>query len=389
MEPQNITSRKYFLDWLRVIAFGLLILFHTGCLYASWTYNLKSPRLLPELEWFLLDLSPWRMALLFLISGVAARTLVDRIGAGGFAVDRVRRLVPVLLVGMFVVIPPQTYIQLVDRGLTHDSYWHFWIFSYLAADQTLVAPLHKTMPTYDHLWFLAYLLAYALLFALVMAVVRLAGRGRPAGPARLPIWLTLVAPGLWLVLTTFIMERIWPQTFWIGNDWGSHLKWAGMFAIGAVLARHEAVWPWLQRHRLALLVTAAVCLTLQSINRAYYLTGQADPLWSAIGWSVTSGAYAWAMICALCGCAAAWFKRPGPVLTHLNEAILPVYVLHQPILLIAAWFIFPRHWPLPMEITALVAITALGSLSIYEGLIRPFAVTRFLFGLRAKRPLDG
>ena len=389
MEPKTITSRKYFLDWLRVIAFGLLILFHTGCLYASWTYNLKSPRLLPELEWFLLALSPWRMALLFLISGVAARSLVDKIGAGGFALDRLRRLVPVLLVGMFVVIPPQTYIQLVDRGLTHDSYWHFWIFSYLAFDQTLVAPLHKTMPTYDHLWFLAYLLVYALLFALVMAVVRLARQGRSIGPARLPTWFVLAAPGLWLILTTFAMERIWPQTFWIGNDWGSHLKWAGMFVIGAVLAHHDGGWQWLQRHRLGLLATAVVCLALQSLNRVFYLTGTADPLWSAIGWSAASGAYAWAMICALCGYAAGWFNRPSALLSHLNEAILPVYVLHQPILLIAAWFIFPRHWPLPLEITALVFITALGSLSIYEVLIRPFAVTRFLFGLRAKRRLDG
>ena len=43
-------SRKYYLDWLRVLAFLFLVLFHVGMLYVSWRYNLKSPRLVPEAE---------------------------------------------------------------------------------------------------------------------------------------------------------------------------------------------------------------------------------------------------------------------------------------------------------------------------------------------------
>lgn len=46
--------RRYFLDWLRVLAFALLILFHVGCLYATWSYNLKSPRILPQIDGLLL-----------------------------------------------------------------------------------------------------------------------------------------------------------------------------------------------------------------------------------------------------------------------------------------------------------------------------------------------
>jgi glucan biosynthesis protein C len=98
--------RKYFLDWLRVLAFATLIVFHVGMLYVSWRYNLKSPRLYPAIEPWMSAISAWRLALLFLISGVASRFLIAKLGAGAFARDRLRRLLPVILTGMFVVIPP-------------------------------------------------------------------------------------------------------------------------------------------------------------------------------------------------------------------------------------------------------------------------------------------
>src|SRR5690348_15418982 len=105
-------ERKYFLDWLRVSAFGFLILFHVGMLYVSWPFNLKSPRLAPEIEPWMTALGAFRLPLLFFISGVAARFLMARLGPGQFALDRVRRLLPAILFAMFVVIPPQTYIEL-------------------------------------------------------------------------------------------------------------------------------------------------------------------------------------------------------------------------------------------------------------------------------------
>ncbi len=90
------------------------------------------------------------------------------------------------------------------------------------------------------------------------------------------------------------------------------------------------------------------------------------------------------MIGALCGYAKKHIQHASGCLAHLNEAILPVYVLHQPILLISAYYIFPLEFPLPVEGALLVSITGLGALSVYEVLIRPFNIMRFLFGLKLK-----
>lgn len=362
-------TRKYYLDWLRVIAFALLICFHCGLLYSPWHYNLKSPRLAPGIEQVLLTFSVWRMPLLFLISGVASAFLIGKLGAGGFAWDRVRRLQPVILFGMLVVIPPQVWIELVSKGVTQVSYPHFWWFSYLAADQTLAAPLGKTFPTWDHLWFLVYLQVYVLVFAAVRAgrLLRLI----PAKAPTLPLPLLLIAPALWLAGANVFIDSGHPLTHGLVDDWGGHLKWSGLFAAGVACAHQPAFWETLRDHRWRFAGGAAALLVLQFLSK--------DLVWSAV-----SGLYGWAAICAVCGFAHRYLNRPSALLGHLNEAVLPVYVLHQPILLLAAYHLFPLRLALPVEAAALVAITGLGSLAIYELAIRPFGVSRFLFGLKPK-----
>ncbi len=361
-------TRKYFLDWLRVLAFGALIFFHVGMLYVTWHYNLKSPRIFPGIEPWMNALSAWRLALLFLISGVAARFLIDKLGPGAFALDRFRRLQPVILFGMFVVIPPQTYVVLVSRAGLHMDFLTFWWTEYLRADQTLVRPLHMTMPTWDHLWFLVYLLIYALAAAAVIGAGRLL---HVRGKAPISPWVLILAPPVWLAITNLLILTKAPITDALVNDWGGHLKWIGLFVTGLLAARQDRFWSLLEAHRGKALAIAAVLLAIQTqVN---------DPLWNAV-----SGLYAWAAICALCGFAKAMLNRPSRLLSHLNEAVLPVYVLHQPILLVTAFWLFPLQLPLWAEVALLAGATGLGSFAIYEAAIRPFAVTRFLFGVKPK-----
>ena len=366
-------TRKYFLDWLRVGAFALLIVFHVGMLYVSWPYSLKSPRLYPAIEPLMNAVGAWRLALLFVISGVASRFLIDKLGPGAFARDRLRRLLPVILIGMYVVIPPQTYVALVSRGVAHMDFPTFWWTQYLRGDQTLVRPFHMTMPTWDHLWFLVYLLIYTL----VAAAVTWAARGlgaraiSPASP-----WLLIFAPPIWLAIANLLILTKWPISDALVNDWGGHLKWVGLYVTGLLAARQDRFWALLEAHWGKLLAVSAVLLAIQSrVN---------DLVWSGV-----SGLYAWAAICALCGFAKATLNRSSVLLSHLNQAVLPIYVLHQPIMLVTAFWMFPLRLPLPAEISLLAAAAGLGSLALYEVGIRPVAVSRFLFGLKPKAASGG
>ena len=64
----ELPPRRYDLDWLRVLAFGLLIFYHTGMLYSqNWGFHFKSQYLSSNIENIMLLLSPWRMGLIWFI----------------------------------------------------------------------------------------------------------------------------------------------------------------------------------------------------------------------------------------------------------------------------------------------------------------------------------
>jgi hypothetical protein len=71
----------------------------------------------------------------------------------------------------------------------------------------------------------------------------------------------------------------------------------------------------------------------------------------------------------------------------LNDAVFPVYILHQTILLLAAWVLRPLAWPPLMEGPVLVAITLLLSWAGYEAICRVDAL-RPWFGLPGAAPMQ-
>ena len=113
-------QRRHDLDWVRVCAFGLLVLYHVGMYYVSWDWHVKSPDAGPALEPLMLLSAPWRLSLLFLVSGVATAHLLHK-GAPGFLRQRSWRLLLPLAVGMFLIVPPQTYFEIVEKAMASQA----------------------------------------------------------------------------------------------------------------------------------------------------------------------------------------------------------------------------------------------------------------------------
>lgn len=90
--PNAIPDRRYDLDWLRIAAFGLLIFYHVGMFYVTWGFHVKSSHASPAAEPFMLLVNPWRLTLLFIISGSATRFMLDKMKPGAFAASRTLRL---------------------------------------------------------------------------------------------------------------------------------------------------------------------------------------------------------------------------------------------------------------------------------------------------------
>jgi peptidoglycan/LPS O-acetylase OafA/YrhL len=70
------------------------------------------------------------------------------------------------------------------------------------------------------------------------------------------------------------------------------------------------------------------------------------------------------------------------VYTYLAAAVLPLYVLHQPIVVAVAYFVVGWSAPIAVAYVVLVTSSLVLTLAAYELLVRRTRVTRFLFGMR-------
>ena len=77
-----------------------------------------------------------------------------------------------------------------------------------------------------------------------------------------------------------------------------------------------------------------------------------------------------------------WLNRSTPALAYLNEAALPVYILHQTLMVYAVFHLHHVGWPLGDKIALTFAFAVSGSFALYELAIRRSRWLRLLFGVK-------
>ncbi|HRO28177.1 MAG TPA: acyltransferase family protein [Luteimonas sp.] len=384
--------RRHDLDWVRVFAFSLLVLYHVGMYYVSWDWHVNSPHAGPALEPFMMLSSPWRLSLLFLISGAATAFLLGKArrqaeGAGGkvrFLGPRSWRLLVPLLFGMLVIVPPQSYYEVLEKlpGGYHDGYLAFW-GRYLAADGSFCDDNGcLILPTWNHLWFVAYLWVYTVaLWGLLRFAPRWLGRVGDGLARALSSNLGIVLwPTLFFALARVSLIGVFDQTHALVDDWYNHVQYFGMFVLGFFIARSDAVWEAMRRARWPTLVLwLGSWLAIVVYFRIF--TDIAPPQGLRLAMRGAWGLCQWCAIVAILGFARHWSPGDSRALRYLSQAIFPVYILHQTITVVLAYNFKPFDLPPLLEGPLLVLLTFGLCFAGYE-LIRRIPPLRPLFGLK-------
>lgn len=379
MTPSGTIERHYGLDWLRVAAFGILILYHVGMVFVPWPFHAKlaqEDRVAPVM----MIANSWRLALLFLVAGYASRALLSRGGgAGGFAASRSRRLLIPLVFGMAVVVPPQPWVELVMQHGYGGGLWRFWTGDYLGFRKVAGIDL----PTWNHLWFVAYLWVYSVMLALAAGLF---GRAGPAVQRAYDRvfggWGAVVLPMAWLVTVSTVLFPGGRETHALWGDWVAHASYLPMFLWGFGLAGSAGVLPWLQRRWRPMLALAVVAyVVVAGVERTW--PRSAAPYPYGLAYAAARGVQGWATIAALLGIASRYWNRDHPWRATLTEAVFPFYIVHQTIIVVGAWWLAGRGLADGVEFLILVAATAAGCWLFYLG-GREVAWLRPLIGLRAR-----
>jgi hypothetical protein len=385
-------NRRHDIDALRVLAFGLLILYHAGMLYvapaADWGFHLKSGHLAEWLQYPMLFLNRWRMELLFLVSGLAVHFLRGRLRLPALAWKRTVRLLLPLVFGMLVVVPVQPYVQGRAEHALAPGFLaflpHYWTHGY--RDWGL---------TWNHLWYLPYLWLYTMaLLALLPALESPAGRRLRAGAARLRGWPLLILPALPLLALGTLL-RGYPETHALVGDWWAHAIYATVFLYGYLIGTDAALWNEFARLRRRSLALALACFAAYLFLDKFagrLLAQQALAAWvepaGVALWRATRYFYLWSAIAAVLGWGHACLNRPFRWLPYAREAVYPWYILHQSVLLACAAWLIPRRLGPVLEPGLLLLGTVAGCALLHEG-IRRVRWLRPLFGLDSRAPSGG
>ena len=241
LDPPQPGERHHGLDWLRIAAFGLLIFYHIAMVFAPGDWLVKAPHTVEAIAWPMLAMQPWRMPLLFAVSGYASFALLRRsTGAGAFLTARSKRLLLPLLFGILFINPPQTWVALAGQHDYRFGLGHFWTHDWLRftnIDGVLV-------PNQEHLWFIAYLWAYtmALGLALEAAPGFIKRRGAQAVEWLEPHLRLLCVPMMVLLLLRIGVLFLIPETRGILHDWVSDLTFVPAFLFGFAIAARPQLW---------------------------------------------------------------------------------------------------------------------------------------------------
>jgi peptidoglycan/LPS O-acetylase OafA/YrhL len=96
----------------------------------------------------------------------------------------------------------------------------------------------------------------------------------------------------------------------------------------------------------------------------------------------------WVAVLALLSLGKRFLSFETPFLRWGNEAAYPIYLLHQSVIIVVAYGVLTA-WGAP-AVAGFVVVTVtslLVAVAIYEWLVRPWAATRFLFGMKPRPAL--
>lgn len=367
--------RRYELDWLRVLAFVGVFFYHCARFFnsADWEVKNADTSALADVLTGVFELCG--MPLIFAVSGACIFFALRPKGELCFLGNRARRLLVPLALGILVLGPPQVYLKRLTHNEFQGSFPEFlplYFGGYFAW-------------TGVHLWYLEYLFLFTLiLMPLFVWLKRPSGRRAVTALSRFS-----VSPGaifLWAV--PFALLSILVDPFGLRGPTLSEailrLVMYPLFLIyGFLVFADDDLQRAIIRQRrpalmLALVLSPAPALVSLAIGGLGWELG---PLTFVLLMAL-AGLLVWSYILAFFGYGMRYWNVNRPLLAYANEAVLPFYILHQPVILLIGYFVTQLALPIGVKYLVIAPLAFGVTVGLYHSVVRHWNPVRRVFGLK-------
>lgn len=349
----STSLRRYDIDWLRVIAIGLLLIYHITIVFQPWgamIQFLQNDKPLTSLWTPMTMLNIWRIPLLFFVSGMGVCFAIRKRNWKQLLMERTKRILLPLLFGIVAIVP------------IHVLIWQ----KYYSQDLTY-------SPNQGHLWFLGNIFIYVLALSPVFFHLKRKENGR------FMRWIKKIFSnpfGLLLIILPFILEAvvIQPKIFemYFMSIHGFFLGLLAFFFGFCCVLSGDTFWNTILKWRWLFLALAivlyAIRFTVFELASPNYLMAIESNFW----------------IFAVFGFGYKYLNRPSKALSYLSQGAYPIYIIHMIFLYLGSFIILPMEIPIMAKFVLIAVFTFTGCFAMYDLLIRRIGFLRPLFGLKGK-----
>jgi len=369
------SNRQYYLDWLRILLIISVFLFHLGMIFNTWGWHVKNNIVYSGLlRQVMIFLHNWRMPLLFMISGAGTFYALKNLSPGRYLLERARRLLVPLVAGIFILVPVQVFIEKIDMYPSLLAYYpHMFDGIYPQGNFS-----------WHHLWFIAYLFVIALIISPFLNMLRssrfMARVGNLEHIFTQPMGLNIII--IPLLVSQIILRNFFEQeTHALVNDWASFTSYMIFFLAGFILLPVKSIAGAMTKYRRIYLAETIVMMIVMIM-----VQGQVQAVRTAeVIYDVAALVMSWTCAVAVTGYSRKFLDRDSSFRKTANEGIYPFYLLHQPALVITGYLVVNLSIPVLWKVILIMTTSLILIVSVYWFLVRPFNVTRVLFGMKPLR----
>ncbi|MBT1705851.1 acyltransferase family protein [Chryseosolibacter indicus] len=346
-------NRRYDIDWVRVIAIGLLLIYHIAIGFQSWgiIIGFISNSKTWESLWIPMSmLNVWRIPLLFFVSGMGVYFALQNRNWKQLLLERTGRIFLPYLFGIFFIVPVYLYLW---------QYYYDFDYSY--------------NPNPGHLWFLGNIFAYVLLLSPVFFYLK----RNEDNPFVRSLKCVLGSPlGILLVIVAFMAEA-WlvnpnPYTLYAMTWHGFFLGLIAFFFGFCFVLSGLPFWNMIVKWRWLFLSFAGILFSFRIVAFQQLAPNYLQAI-ESVYWVVSVLAFGYK-----------YLNRPSKALDYLSQAAYPVYIIHMIFLYLGSIIIFPLDIPVYLQFALNLVFTFAGCFAFYELVIRRINIVRPLFGLKMK-----
>lgn len=375
--------RRHDLDWLRVLAILLIFVYHSSRPFDDMeSWHVKNTQLTAAFDLFGVLGGLWIMPLFFMLSGAGVFFSLRSRTLEGFVRERFLRLViPLITVGWFVLSPVQVYIERVTATGYNTAPFSGSFLAFLPQYFVGIYGMGGSFAWSGvHLWFLYWLYMFTLL-GLPIFLYLMSEPGQ-----RLVGWLAglVERPGaiFLLALPLGLSEAL--VRAGVGFD---HEEGAWYLATHALLLFYGFLIVADERFDMAIMRHRWVALGLAVLMVATVLVAGLPSEWAVLGAaaptaeSLMKALAGWFSLVAVLGFGRRHLSAPHSSLRYAGEAVLPFYILHQPVIVLLAYIMLSWDLSIAAKYAIVLGAGFASIMLVYEFAVRRHNALRFLFGM--------